>query len=202
MVEKGIYGHIRLLVPVSVKALEKRVLILTGSPGTGKTTVLERAVSVLKDRGIIVGGMISREARENENRVGFQISDIASGRRGWLAHVNQKTGPQIGKYRVNLGDLDAVGARAISDAVETADIVAIDEIGPMELFSEKFKAAARKALESGKLVIAVVHFKARDPLVVQAKGREDAEVFVVTKENREILASALVEKAATFLKPT
>jgi nucleoside-triphosphatase len=185
---------------LSLKTLEKRVPILTGSPGAGKTTVLEKALSILKERGISSGGMISRESRENGIRVGFQISDISSGRQGWLAHVNQKTGPQVGKYRVNLTDLPSVGAQAIADAVENADIVAIDEIGPMELFSEKFKMASRKALDSDKFVIAVVHFGTLDRLVVQAKGRVDAEVVVVTGENRVCLPEALAEKAATFLK--
>jgi len=182
--------------------LEKRVLILTGAPGVGKTTVLEKTVSVIKNRGITVGGMISREVRENGIRVGFQVLDVASGKRGWLARANLKTGPQVGNYRVNLGDLDAVGAQAICDALEVADVVAIDEIGPMELFSARFKAATAKTLDSAKLVIAVVHVKAQDRMVIQAKGRMDAEVFTVTEENRESLPEALAAKALDFLGRT
>jgi nucleoside-triphosphatase len=115
---------------------------------------------------------------------------VASGKSGWLARANLKTGPQVGNYRVNLGDLDGVGAQAICDALEKADVVVIDEIGPMELFSARFKAATAKALDSTKLVIAVVHMKAHDRMVVQAKGRIDAEIFVVTEENREALPEA------------
>lgn len=180
--------------------MEKRVLILTGSPGVGKTTVLARTVSTLRGRGVSVGGMFSREVREGAARVGFEIVDVASGRRGWLAHVNQQGGPQVGKYHVNLSDLDSVGAQAINTAVECSDVVAIDEIGPMEMFSTKFKEAAQKALESRKLVIAVVHWKAQDKLVTDAKARADAEVFIVTTENRETLHETLVEKAVAFLK--
>ncbi len=120
------------------------MLILTGSPGSGKTTVLEKTVKALKERGIRVGGMISREVREGGVRVGFEISDVATGKRGWLAHVNQHAGPQLGRYQVNLRDLETVGAQAIANALENSDVVAIDEIGPMELFSEKLKTAASK----------------------------------------------------------
>ena len=102
------------------------MLLLTGNPGVEKTTVLMKAVSSLKEKGYGVGGMISREAREGGTRVGFEILDLNSGRRGWLAHVNQKAGPQVGKYRVNMKDLDLIGAKAIADAVEKYGIIAID----------------------------------------------------------------------------
>ena len=108
----------------------KSVLLLTGSPGVGKTTVLTKAVSILKGKGFSVGGMISREARESGVRVGFEILDLVNEKRGWLARVNQLTGPQVGKYRVNLEDLENIGVQAINYTIENCDIIAIDEIGP------------------------------------------------------------------------
>jgi len=182
--------------------LPTRILLLTGNPGVGKTTVLTRTVNTLKTEGYAVGGMISREVRKGGTRVGFEILDLNSSRRGWLAHVNQKSGPQVGRYRVNIQDLNSIGAEAISAAVENCDVIAIDEIGPMELFSEKFKDATRKALESSKLVVAIVHWKAQDRLIVEVRKREDAELVIVTYENREKLPEAIVEKALRFLKQT
>jgi nucleoside-triphosphatase len=166
----------------------------------GKTTVLTKTVDALKAEGYTVGGMISREVREGGIRVGFEIHDLTSGRRGWLAHVNQKSGPQIGKYHVNIQDLNSVGAEAILAAVENCNVIAIDEIGPMELFSEKFKEATRKALESCKPVVAVVHWKAHDSLLIGARKREDAELITVTYENREKLHETIAEKALKILK--
>jgi len=180
--------------------VKKRLLFLTGSPGVGKTTVLMRVVEALKAEGYSVGGMVSREVRSCGARFGFEILDLGSDRRGWLAHVNQPTGPQIGKYRVNLEDLNGIGATAIADASENLDVVAVDEIGPMELFSEKFKEAVKKAVESGKLVVGVVHWKARDRLIEEVKKREDVEVIVVTFENRTKLHEVITEKAVEFLK--
>jgi nucleoside-triphosphatase len=179
--------------------LPKRVLLLTGTPGVGKTTVLMKVVNALKERGIRVGGMISREVRKGGTRVGFEILDLTSSRRGWLAHVNQKNGPQVGKYRVNIEDLNTVGAQAVTEAVEKCEVIAIDEVGPMELFSEKFKEAAWKALDSRKLVIAVVHWKAQNKLINEAKKREDAETIIVTVEKRENLHEQITEKALKVL---
>jgi nucleoside-triphosphatase len=185
---------------VEKKALEKRILILTGNPGVGKTTVLAKTVSDLRGRNVNVGGMFSREVREGSARTGFEIVDIASAKVGCLASIKQKDGPQVGKYRVNLFDLDSIGAQAINTAIEKSDVIAIDEIGPMELFSPKFKEAAQKALESNKLVIAVVHWKAQEKMVTEAKGRKDAEVFTATIENREKLSDELFMKAVAFLR--
>ena len=182
------------------KRLKKRVLLLTGSPGVGKTTVLLRVVESLKAKGYSVGGMISREVRSDGVRVGFEVLDLGSGRRGWLAHVNQPSGPQVGKYRVNLEDLNGIGAEAIMEAVDKRDVIAIDEVGPMELFSEKFKEAVKRAVECGKVVVGVVHWKARDRLIEEVKKREDAEVIVVTIENRNKLHETIIEKAVKFLK--
>jgi len=180
--------------------LTKRLLFLTGCPGVGKTTVLLQIVEALKVKGCSVGGMISREVRSCGDRVGFEILDLSSDRRGWLAHVNQKTGPKIGKYKVNMKDLENIGVSAIEQAVRSMDVVIIDEVGPMELFSEKFQVAIGEAVESGKLVIGVVHWKARSKLVDKVTAREDAKVFTVTVENRTKLPDVIVARVKDHLK--
>jgi nucleoside-triphosphatase len=176
----------------------KRVLLLTGAPGVGKTTVLIKAVEALKARGISVGGMVSREVRGCCGRVGFEIFDLTSGKHCWLAHINLKNGPQVGKYRVKLDDLDGVGATAIFEALAKSQVVAIDEIGPMELYSERFKDAVKQALDGGKPVLAVVHAKAKDALIAAAKGRADAQIYIVTVANRERLPEELSQKIVSL----
>jgi nucleoside-triphosphatase len=178
----------------------KRLLLLTGSPGVGKSTVLLHIIQALKARGYHVGGMISNEARSNVMRVGFEILDLSSGQHGWLARVNEPVGPQVGRYRVNMHDLDGIGVQAILGAVESSDVIAIDEVGPMELFSERFRDAVKKAIESGKLIVGVVHWRARNKLIDELKANPDAEAYVVTREDREKLEETIVEKAVDFLK--
>ena len=69
----------------------------------------------------------------------------------------------------------------------------------MELFSQKFKQAVKQALESKKLVLAVVHAKARDQLINEAKQREDAEIFTVTLANRDKLAEEITKRTLAVL---
>jgi len=49
-------------------------------------------------------------------------------------------------------------------------------------------------------VVAVLHWKAQDSLILEARNREDAELITVTYENREKLHEAIVEKALKILK--
>jgi len=178
----------------------KRIMLLTGRPGIGKTSVLLRTVKELKSKGFKIGGMISREVREHGLRVGFEILDLATSRKGWLAHVKQTSGPKVGKYRVNLKDLNSVGALSIEEAVRSSDVIIIDEIGPMELYSPEFKRAVNNAVNSSKPVLGTIHWRAKDMLINALKSRKDVEVLEVTFENRETLHKLIMERLIQLLQ--
>ena len=179
--------------------MQNHAALITGAPGVGKTTVIMKAAEALKSLGYQVGGMTTEEKREGETRIGFQILDLTTHKHGWLAHVNQPNGPRIGKYRVNQNDLENIGANAIQNAIQTADVIIIDEIGPMELCSQAFKQAVLQAIDSTKLVIATIHYKATDALVRNIKTRPDAELFEVTIENRNTIHNLIIEKITKIL---
>lgn len=177
----------------------KRIILLTGPPGIGKTSVLRRTIKELKSRGCEVGGIVCREVREGGTRVGFEIMDISTGQRGWLAHINQQTGPKIGKYTVNLTDLDVLGAGAILDSIKNVDVLAVDEIGPMELLSTAFIDALVHAIEHNKPLLGTIHYQLSTPLVDSIKTRQDTEIVEVTHENREELQNLIADKISECL---
>lgn len=178
-----------------------KAIFLTGSPGIGKTTVLMKAVDTLKKKGYRVGGMISSEVRIGDSRVGFEIIDLLTGQRGMLAHINQREGPQVSKYRVNLHDLAQVGARAIARAAKEADVVCCDEVGPMELYSPIFKETVKKVLDSGKPMLGTIHSKAMDPLIDSIKSRTATEIIEVTFATRHALHEVVASKIIKALSP-
>jgi nucleoside-triphosphatase len=177
----------------------KPLILVTGPPGIGKTSILRRTVEELKNRKYAVGGMVCREVREEGVRVGLEIMDLSTGQRGWLAHVNQPTGPKIGKYHVNLTDLEVVGVNAILDAIENADILAVDEIGPMELSSTVFSKALVKAVKSSKPMFGTIHYGLNNPIVNGIKTREETEILKVTYKNREDLHNLIADKISEHL---
>ena len=169
------------------------VVFFTGRPGIGKTTAVLRVVEKLREAGLRVGGMVSREMRVGGKRVGFEIIDLSTGRRGTLAHVNQPQGPRVGKYRVCLEDLDEVGVGSIRRAIDEADVVVIDEVGPMELFSQRFKEVVREAVGCGKHVVGTIHQRVSDKLVVELKKSPRVRVVELTEFNRDHVPQEVAE---------
>ena len=132
--------------------------------------------------------------------MGFEIRDCATGRTGWLAHIRQLTGPRIGKYRVNLDNLQTIGSTAIENALKEADVVLIDEIGPMELLSNDFRSAVQQAIASFKPVLGTIHYRAQHPLARQVKSRQDTIIVDITEEGRSPIAKLVTELVMATLK--
>ncbi len=172
--------------------MSKRVA-LTGAPRVGKSTLLSKILDLL---GCRAGGVLAREVRRDGERVGFELLDLATGGVGTLASIESE-GPRLGRYRVNLQDLERVGAIAVERAAEEADLVVIDEVGPMELFSDDFVRAVEMAIESDKPMLVVVHAKSRHPLAKRV--REEFALFVVTEKNRDDLVEEIASELSSLI---
>lgn len=169
-------------------------IFLTGEPGCGKTTIIKDVSQILLSRGVRVGGMISMETRKDGVRVGFSLEDLITHVTGILAHTGGSAGPRVGKYHVNLLDMDRVGVAAIERAILEADVLIVDELGPMELHSMPFINAVRNALASTKPFVGTIHKRATHQLVTSIKSNPAHEIIEVTAENRVELPSRIVEQ--------
>ena len=172
-------------------------LALTGKPKSGKTTTVLMLVDSLKKNGIKVGGFYTVEVKKNDRRLGFEIVDILTGKRGVLAGIDQESKIKVGKYGVNVGDLEGIGVRALEHGFENCQVLIVDEVGPMELKSELFRKVVRKVLNSDKLTIFTVHYRSSDDLVREVKRKSN--LYELTSDNREKIVSTLIgELMAAF----
>jgi nucleoside-triphosphatase len=164
-----------------------RALLLTGSPGAGKTTVIRRVARKLEGRRL--RGFIAEELREAGERVGFSIQTL-DGRSADLAHVRIGSPHRVSRYGVDVAALDEIAKDAL--ALEPpADVYLVDEIGKMECMSDRFVAGIERILGSGRLLVATVAMRGGG-LIESVKARDDAVVWKVTRSNRETLPDEIV----------
>jgi nucleoside-triphosphatase len=165
------------------------ITVITGAPGVEKSTVVIRAARALKDRGLNVGGIVSRELRTNNIRVGFEFIDLITNDTRVLASINGN-GPKIGKYFVDLAGC-RFAAETLSGAIKNSDVIICDEIGPMELKSSEFIDSVKNLLVVDKKVIVVVHQKLQHPLIEQFK-RKSSLIINLDLENRAKVSQILL----------
>ncbi len=158
----------------------KRIFI-TGKPGVGKTTLLMFIVNELIKKGYKVVGFYCPEVREEGRRIGFKIVSIPSGEERWLAKIGEGK-IKVGKYAIQEEAEEIVNK--VKNSISNAQIIAIDEIGPMELSIPPIRDFINEVLKIDKPLIAVVHRS------VKLNG----EIYVVNEENREILRKEILEK--------
>ncbi len=158
-------------------------IFLTGKPGSGKTRLLKEVLEELDGE---VCGFFTPEIRENGDRTGFRIKDIKTGDKGVLASVKIDEGPSVSKYKVNVEGVERFSKKVMEDMADS-DIVAIDEIGVMELYSDSFSEMLKMAIESDKLLIATLHVNLID------RYEDQGKVIWVTRGSAKDVKKKVIE---------
>jgi nucleoside-triphosphatase len=173
-----------------VPAAPVRVLV-EARPGAGKTTALDRLSQLLRDAGVPLHGFLTRELREGRSRVGFEVESF-DGERDILAHVKLSGPPRVGRYGVDLDGFERVALPGL-DRPREGGVVVIDELGKMELASERFCDAVTRLFDEAVPIVASVQM-GRHPLTDGLKRRDDVEIVRLTRANRDELPADLARR--------
>ena len=167
------------------------MILLTALPRTGKSTAIHKIIQMLGIKNC--GGFYTEEIRENGERVGFKIKTL-SGKTGLLSHVNIESEYKISRYGVDLATFENICLEELRNAIndEKVKYIIIDEIGPMQLFSEEYKKLLLELLKSRKQVIGTIFMNSYEWLD-DFKKQEGIELIEVTFENRDTIPLQVVE---------
>jgi len=129
------------------------VIMITGDVGQGKTTFLLELIDVLKSGQLDLAGFIARGIHKNDDRVGYDLEDLASGKTcefirkertaGWFRHGKYYFSPEGVKF-----------GTAILEQVDrdNTDLLIIDEIGPVELKGKGWSDAITKLVKETRMM--------------------------------------------------
>jgi nucleoside-triphosphatase len=169
--------------------LSTTVLLLTGVPGVGKTTVVQRVAQALA--GGAVRGFLTREIREAGRRRGFRIEGF-SGTTAVLAHEEIASRHRVGRYGVDLEALDRVVGDELA-LVAGTELYLVDEIGKMECFSPRFQRAVEGILDRGGPLLATIALRGGG-FIAAVKRRPGVELWEVSRANRDALPGRILAR--------
>ena len=158
----------------------KQVYLLTGTPGTGKTSLIKQVVASMKGNA---GGFYTEEIRTRGARQGFRLVTL-DGKDAILAHVNFDSPYRVGKYGVNLDSLDRIGVPALHKASQQCELVIIDEIGKMEMLSANFREVISNLIDSGKRILGTIMLNPH-PWADAIKRHPQVNLITVTRTNHQ-----------------
>jgi nucleoside-triphosphatase len=166
--------------------------LITGKPGVGKTTLVQK---IIKRRGTVsMAGFYTSKIRPKGSRLGFELRGL-NGECRILAHAEIDSPHRVGRYGVGIDGFEAFLA-TLDLLNPDVELIVIDEIGKMELFSNRFRNLVWDTLNTDKQVLATIPLKGND-FIRKIKQRLNAHLLEVTHANRDRLLEEIVEELWT-----
>ncbi|CRL01866.1 CLUMA_CG015217, isoform A [Clunio marinus] len=177
-------------------------LLITGLPGVGKTTIVQKIIKDLRTKvqSLSLQGFYTEEVRDEKGeRIGFDVVSL-EGNRGILSRTKAGMNYKVGKYIVYVQEFEDFIFREVKQSDHTSLLV-IDEIGKMELLSRKFEIFINNLIcsNSNFRVIATVPLKTPLKLIDKLKQHPKSRTFHITKSNRETVYDDIFQSTKSLV---
>ncbi len=179
---------------------EKRVFVVTGTIGEGKTAWLATLAGMLKDKGVSVGGILALRIVEDGITTGYDISDISTGiRTPFLRYTGSET---MGVERFTVIDSGyRAGYIALDpDFSRKKDVVIVDEVGPLELRGRGWSTRISELLGETKPILIIAVRKSLTESVIEKYGIKDFRIIEVGSGDAVGFASEIAAFTAKRLR--
>ena len=163
------------------------IFIITGERKVGKTTVVERTVTRLRQRGVEVVGVYTVNADD-----GLDLVDARTGTRRHFATRSPSQGAiQVGRYYIDPDAFDL----ALESARTPGDVLVVDEIGTLERQGDGFYPILEDLdPDCYRGVLFSVRRGVADFVAETLPPGTDSTTVEVTKRTRDGLPEAIAEQ--------
>jgi len=172
-------------------------ILITGPPKSGKSTLIAKLIDYYRTKNIKIYGFITPDVKKNNQRIGFDIKDIYTGLTKKLARIGTYNSQyKLGKYSIFIEEFDETVSILETIDYQSEDLLIIDEIGKMELFSKKFQNFIMKKFDLDINIIATIGQKIRHPIKDYISRITNVLTYSLNQEN----AQELFQKIISLLK--
>jgi len=134
---------------------DRKLILWTGRKHSGKTTGAARLVRAAREKGYIVAGLLAPAVHRDDALIGFDAVDLRSGQRAALARDNGSVGT-AGRFEFLAEGLRLGNTSLSPAATASADLVVVDEFGPLELNGQGWRRSVDQLLQSCKATMLLV----------------------------------------------
>jgi len=131
------------------------LILWTGAKHSGKTTAAAELVRRLRAEGFCVAGLLAPAVYRADELTGFDVIDLQTGKRIAPANRVIETGGHR-RFEFTEGGLSFGKAALNISASRSADIVIVDEFGPLELSGGGWREEVDRLLCAGNSVVMLV----------------------------------------------
>ena len=172
----------------------RRILIITGEIGSGKTSLLHDLVTGLRTKGFAPAGIISPGRVEDGTKTGIRLLNVKTGDEWLLAELRgaEAVGPATLRWQFYQDVMDT--GNQILGELDSCDFLFIDELGPLEFLRKEGWQSAFTALEESDYNTALVVIRP-GLLDVALKRWPSAEIFKIHQDSdMEVESEVLLKK--------
>ena len=138
-----------------MSATQNRLILWVGEKHFGKTTSTARLVKIARAEGFNVAGLLAPSLYRNSKLIGFDVLDLRDNSRAPLAR--HKIDVSKTRSFTFIADGLKFGNTALSrKATKSADLVIVDEFGPLELSGQGWRRNVDSLLTSSNATILLV----------------------------------------------
>jgi nucleoside-triphosphatase THEP1 len=171
-----------------------KLILFIGRKHSGKTTAADRLARQVRSKGFRVAGLLAPSVYEDNRLVGFSGIDLGRDRQIDLANRRTAEGKR-GRWEFTKAGLKLGRAALNPSAASSADLIIVDEFGPLELEGRGWRKEVDLLLASTNVpVVLVVRQELEGPVQKLYENYPSTKLAATKKDSINKIVKILKER--------